>query len=104
MQTLLNIRQSLAILDRLRFDAAEGRPGGLGLHGPDGPALGEEHVVHLAGRQRELAHRHAGGRHAVHLLARLHLPTRGGEHPVGGLSGFFFRREYGHVNTFFSLS
>ncbi len=92
-------RQALAILHHLRLHAAQRRPGGLGFHDPDRPSLGEEHVIHLAGGQRKLAHRHARGRRAVHLLARLHLPAGRFEHPVDGLSGFIFGREYRHLDT-----
>ncbi|MEE9616845.1 MAG: hypothetical protein V3T90_07560 [Anaerolineae bacterium] len=86
--TLEQRRQPLAVLDRLRLDAAQRLARGLGLYHADGPPIYEEHIVGKAGGERELPHSDATGRAQVDRVAGLDGPASGLELVVNLLSGF----------------
>ena len=84
--------QAVRVLARLGLDPGEGVPLGLGLHDPEGLAVGVEQVVGGAGLQGELADGHADGGVEVHVGVVLHRPAGLGEQLVDALAGLLLGR------------
>ena len=69
------IRQPGCVLGRLDFDARQGMTFRLGLNNADCLGVGVEHVVGVAGLERELPNSNARCRHDVHRPAIQNLPA-----------------------------
>src|ERR1017187_812575 len=90
-------RNSLAILLRLDLDANEGCTLLLSLDDPESPAVSEEEIIRLAiaARQGEFADGNPATGVNIGVGPVLDEPSCGGQHAVDGLTGLFFRRQFG---------
>jgi len=84
------VGQPLGVFLRLRFDAGQGVPLGLGLDDPDDLSISVQEVVRRTGLERELAHRDAKPRGDVHGLGVLNDPAALPQLLVDLLSSFLF--------------
>jgi hypothetical protein len=69
------LRQAVKVFARLRFDASERVTLWLGFNHTDGPGVGVEHVVGIAGGQWEFTNSNTQPRRDIHFAEILHSPA-----------------------------